>query len=194
VALILASGSPRRRELLHYSAVNIADVRPSQILEERNEGEEPLVYCRRLALEKSRAVSEEGYWILAADTIVCLGDAVFEKPADRADAIWILSSLSGQWHQVISAWTLRYCPKNGEESKEISGYASSDVLLRELLVEEIEAYVSSGESMDKAGGYGIQGLGACLVSEIKGSYSNIVGLPLSQVLKAIREEGVFDVD
>lgn len=194
MALILASGSPRRRDLLQYSAISIAEIRPSCIPEEREEGEGALDYCRRLALEKARAVSEAGYWILAADTIVCLGELVFEKPVDRADALRIISSLSGKWHQVISAWTLRYCPKDGEIEKEISGFAISDVQFRVLKQKEIEAYVDSGESMDKAGGYGIQGLGACLVSEIKGSYSNIVGLPLEQVLRALEKEEVNDVN
>lgn len=200
MALILASGSPRRRDLLTYSAVEISEIRSSQIPEERMEGEKPLDYCQRLAREKAAAVSEEGYWILAADTIVCLDDLVFEKPVDRADAVRILSFLSGKWHQVISAWTLRYYPKKGEHSqgssasKEISGFAISDVRFRELKITEVEAYVDSGESMDKAGGYGIQGVGACLVSEIKGSYSNIVGLPLEQVLEIIEKEGVLNVD
>lgn len=194
MALILASGSPRRRDLLQYSAVPIAEIRPSQIPEERKEDEGALEYCRRLALEKARAVSEEGSWILAADTIVCLADQVFEKPIDRQNAIHIITTLAGKWHQVISAWSLRYCPKDGEKSKERSGLAVSDVLFRPLRAAEIAAYVDSGESMDKAGGYGIQGIGACLVSEIKGSYSNIVGLPLEQVLSALEEEGVVHVD
>ena len=190
MALILASGSPRRRDLLKYSAITIAAIRPSNIPEERMQGETPQNYCQRLAIEKARAISQPGCWILAADTIVCSDDLVFEKPSDREDAIRTLSFLSGKWHQVISAWTLRYCAKEGEEAKEISDFAVSDVHFRKLKRKEIEAYVDSGESTDKAGGYGIQGIGACLVSAIKGSYSNIVGLPLEQVLVALEERGL----
>ena len=188
MAIILASGSTRRKELLQYSAITIKAVCPANIVEKRNPHEAPLEYCSRLAREKAEALDIKGEWILAADTIVAVENDVFEKPESIEHAIEILEGLSGGWHQVISAWTLRYAPQTGEKECIRSGYSISDVRFRNLERREIEAYVSSGESMDKAGAYGIQGIGACLVAEIKGSYSNIVGLPLEEVLEAIREE------
>jgi septum formation protein len=188
--LILASGSPRRKQLLECAAVLIDSVQPSKIPEERLQNERPVEYCNRLAFEKAKAINEPGYWVLAADTIVTFNNQVFEKPIDTNDAFRILHTLSNQWHEVISSWCLRYDGKNDQE-KIISGYSTSSVLFRNLSTEEIWAYINTGECNDKAGAYGIQGLGACLVEEIKGSYSNIVGLPLTPVMEALRSNGVI---
>ena len=186
--LIVASASPRRKDLLTCSGVNIFAVRPSNILEERKLGEEPVAYCKRLAHEKAQAsFFEEGYWVLSADTIVVLGDAVFEKPCDGEHAYTMLRSLSGKWHSVVSAWSLRYMSSRGE--RWIEDHSVSKVKFRELLDVEIYAYIDSGEAFDKAGGYGIQSKGACLVEQIEGCYSTIVGLPLTQVLPVIRANG-----
>ena len=190
MSFILASGSPRRKQLLECAAVTIDSIQPSRILEEQHPNEVPVAYCKRLALEKAKAIEASGCWILAADTIVTHQNKVFEKPLDSNDAYRILRSLSNQWHDVISAWCLRFAHSDKEQEKVFCGHSISSVLFRNLTDEEIWAYIKTGECNDKAGAYGIQGLGACLVEEIKGSYSNIVGLPLAPVLNILRTNGV----
>ena len=185
--LILASSSPRRRELLENAAVRIASIRSPDIVEQRSTEESPLEYCCRLAREKSHAISEAGHWVLAADTIVVQGEQVFEKPVDASDALRMLSALAESPHQVISAWCLRSC----DDNRIIDGHSISTVRFRDVRPNELSAYVASGECFDKAGAYGIQGLGAVLIDEIEGSYSNIVGLPLQPVLDALRTLGLI---
>lgn len=193
MGLILASGSPRRKELLECSAVPLLAVEPANVLEVRNPDEEPLVYCQRLAHDKALDSTAEGHWVLAADTIVVDGDRVLEKPADVDQAFAMLQHLSSiGWHEVISAWALRYIAREGESELWIRGHSISKVRFRDLTAREINAYISTGEPFDKAGGYGIQGKGASLVQEIEGSYSNIVGLPLAEVLEALRKVQVID--
>ena len=192
MGLILASGSPRRRELLECSAVPLLAVEPANIPEVRSPEEEPVAYCRRLAHQKARVSTRSGHWVLAADTIVIDGADIFEKPADAQSAFAMLKHISTVgWHDVVSAWALRYVPLNGEEEIWVEGYSISKVRFRSLLDEEIQAYIETGEPFDKAGGYGIQGKGAALVQDIQGSYSNIVGLPLAEVLAALRENSVI---
>lgn len=192
MALILASNSPRRRELLTCSAVELKGVEPSDIIEERQEGEDPTIYCQRLAIEKAQANNSSGNWVLSADTIVVLGDEVFEKPKDAQDAFDTLRRLSKGWHSVLSAWALRYVPKEGEQEVLEYGLCESKVCFRDLSDAEIWAYIDTKEPFDKAGSYGIQGKGACLVQEIQGSYSNIVGLPLREVLEAIHRHQILE--
>ncbi len=192
MGLILASGSPRRRELLECSAVQLLAVEPANIPEIRSPEEAPLAYCQRLAHQKASVSTRQGHWVLAADTIVVDGNDIFEKPTDTDDAIAMLSHIASVgWHDVISAWALRYVPRPGEAEDWIEGHSISKVRFRSLTQAEIEAYVATGESFDKAGGYGIQGKGAALVQDIQGSYSNIVGLPLAEVLSALREKGIL---
>jgi septum formation protein len=191
--LILASGSPRRKELLECSAVRLLAVEPANIPEVRSPEESPVVYCCRLAHQKAATSVAKGHWVLAADTIVVDGSDIFEKPTDAAHAFEMLHHLSQVgWHDVLSAWALRYVPNDGEQERWVEGYSVSKVHFRQLRRSEIEAYVATGEPFDKAGAYGIQGKGACLVQEIQGSYSNIVGLPLAEVLSALRENGIID--
>ena len=185
--LILASGSPRRRELLENAAVTLASIRSPDIVEQRSAEETPLEYCCRLAREKSNAISEAGHWVLAADTIVVQGDQVYEKPIDSSDALRMLTALAVSPHQVISAWCLRSC----DDNTLVNGHSISTVRFRDVRTNELKAYVASGECFDKAGAYGIQGLGAVLIDEIEGSYSNIVGLPLQPVLDALRKIGLI---
>lgn len=139
---------------------------------------------QRLAAEKARAVPRAaGELVLAADTIVHLGDRVFGKPADPEDAARTLTALAGRAHSVSTAW----CLIGGSEA---AGLETSTVHLRALDTAEIAAYVATGEGADKAGGYGIQGLGAALVSHVDGDHSNVVGLPLAPVLAALRAAGI----
>ena len=192
MGLILASGSPRRRELLECSAVRLLAVEPANIPEVRSPGEEPIAYCRRLAHQKALVSTRSGHWVLAADTIVVDGADIFEKPADAKSAFDMLKHISMVgWHDVVSAWALRYVPLNDEEEIWVEGYSISKVRFRSLLDAEIQAYIATGEPFDKAGGYGIQGKGAALVQDIQGSYSNIVGLPLAEVLAALRGYSVI---
>ena len=192
MGLILASGSPRRRELLECSAVDLLAVEPANIPEVRSPEEAPVAYCQRLAYQKASVSTRHGYWVLAADTIVVDGNDIFEKPTDAKDAFRMLKHIATVgWHDVVSAWALRYVPRDGEEEVWVTGHSISEVRFRTLLDEEIQAYIDTGEPFDKAGGYGIQGKGAALVQDIKGSYSNIVGLPLAEVLAALREHRVI---
>ena len=192
MGLILASGSPRRRELLECSAVPLLAIEPANIPEVRSPNEEPVAYCRRLAHEKASESTRNGHWVLAADTIVVDGAEIFEKPCDAQDAFRMLRYIASVgWHDVVSAWALRYVPLDTENEIWVEGYSVSNVRFRSLLDAEILAYIDTGEPFDKAGGYGIQGKGAALVQDIKGSYSNIVGLPLAEVLDALRKHSVI---
>ncbi|MBD1389874.1 septum formation inhibitor Maf [Neiella sp. HB171785] len=173
--LVLASQSPRRRELLGQ-LVNCFEQRSADIDEVRQSGESPSSYVARLAREKAQTIahSTADKWVLGADTIVVLGSRIFEKPADEADCLATLSLLSGQTHQVMTAVAL--C--KGEQL--LQQTVISDVTFRTLSRSEIQAYWQTGEPADKAGSYGIQGLAGCFVSHLSGSYSAVVGLPLCQ--------------
>lgn len=173
--LVLASQSPRRRELL-AQLVDDFEIAAANIDEVRHANESPADYVARLALEKAQAIaaSTPNKWVLGSDTIVTLGDKVFEKPVDEQDCIATLEQLSGQTHQVLTAVAL--C--SGE--KILAQTVATDVTFRSLSLDEIKAYWDSGEPADKAGSYGIQGLAGCFVERIAGSYSAVVGLPLCQ--------------
>ena len=136
-------------------------------------------YCGRAP----HALDAPEYCILAADTIVCLEQQIFEKPIDDAHAVQTLTLLSNRWHSVHTAWYLK-------GRHQVSGLSTSRVKFRKLSVPEIRSYIQTGEGKDKAGSYGIQGLGAALIDSIEGCYSTIVGLPVSQVLPALANEGI----
>ena len=197
MGLILASGSPRRKELLECSAVRLLAVEPANIPEVRSPEEDPISYCQRLAHEKAAESTAKGHWVLAADTIVVDQNDIFEKPVDADHAFSMLKHLSlVGWHEVVSAWALRYVPQDengaGEVEQWVKGHNVSKVRFRTLTDHEIRAYFATGEPFDKAGSYGIQGKGAALVQEIEGSYSNIVGLPLAEVMVALREKFIIE--
>jgi septum formation protein len=187
--LILASQSPRRRELLATAGFSFT-VRVSAVEEVRAPGESPDGYAQRLAREKAEAVwrttrQESGTVVLGADTIVvlsgALGGTVLEKPRDAQDARAMLRKLSGRDHTVITAICLRHA-QGAESASE-----STRVWFAKLSAGEIDAYVASGEPMDKAGAYGIQGLASKFIDRIDGSYTNVVGLPLSLLYRYLRE-------
>jgi septum formation protein len=181
--LLLASASPRRRDLLRTAGLE-PQLRPASIDEARLAGEAPLACCRRLARQKAEAVHEAGQLTLAADTVVHLEGQLYEKPVDDEDAARILRALSGRWHVVSTAWHLCWTGPRGALLQR-SGQRSPRVRFRALTEAQIRAYISTGEGRDKAGAYGIQGLGAALVAEVRGSYSAVVGLPVEEVLQAI---------
>ncbi|CCQ38836.1 nucleoside triphosphate pyrophosphatase [Yersinia enterocolitica] len=173
-ALYLASGSPRRRELLTLLDVPF-EVLKTEVEEQRRAEESAQQYVQRLAQDKARAgvsVAPQDLPVLGADTIVVLNGQVLEKPRDKAHAQQILSALSGQQHQVITAVSL------ADRKNMLSAMVVTDVTFRVLSQLEISDYIATGEPMDKAGAYGIQGKGGCFVRSITGSYHAVVGLPL----------------
>ncbi len=192
VGLVLASGSPRRRRLLHLAGFDITDVVPPSIDESRHRGESPVPFARRVCMEKAQAVQRPGTWILAADTIVHLGDAVFGKPKDDADAHRMLAILSEQWHQVTTAWCLRWSGPGRSPTgrRVIRGHRTSRVRFRSLTSVEIDRYVETGEGRDKAGGYAVQGDGASLIRQVVGSTTNVIGLPIDQLAPILVSLGI----
>jgi len=185
--LILASSSPRRRELLREANIPF-EVHPAHLNEERHPGEPPLEYASRLSREKAQAVAQlfpERY-VLGADTIVVVDDEVLGKPRDHADAARMLRMLSGRGHQVITAVTL--ISVNGHTDTRA---CVTQVFFRGLTSDEIQQYVTGGEPMDKAGAYAIQGGASLWTDRIEGEYSNVVGLPLSVVTDMLRTNGLL---
>lgn len=181
---ILASGSPRRRQLLDMLGIEHRVV-PPEVDETRRDGEAPADYVVRLAREKARAVSgrEPGALVLAADTTVVLGTELFAKPESVADAIAMLGRLAGRTHQVFTGVALA----QGERVE--TALDVSDVTFRRLSGEFIADYVATGEPMDKAGAYAIQGKGAALIEGIRGDFFGVMGLPLRLVLELLERFG-----
>lgn len=178
--LILASQSPRRSELLHTAGIPFR-VRVRPVVEKRMASEDALSYVVRLAREKAEAAWEGGDEIvLGADTIVVLETSVLEKPADASEARAMLQTLAGKEHTVITGICLRH------PGGAISDTESTRVRFSLLDEEEIEAYVASGEPMDKAGAYGIQGLASKFIERLDGCYFNVMGLPISRVYRHLK--------
>jgi nucleoside triphosphate pyrophosphatase len=179
--ITLASASPRRRELLAMLGLPF-EVRPSHIPEVRGAAESARNYTERLAREK--ALSVPGALVLGADTTVLLGDDLLEKPADPADALRMLRMLSGRTHQVISSVALarQGRVRQATDVTAVTFRAADDDFLR--------AYIATGEPMDKAGAYGIQGYGAALVERIEGDFFGVMGLPVRLVIRLLEEAGV----
>jgi septum formation protein len=175
--LILASASPRRRELLATLGLGFCVIVP-EIDETPLPDETPRTHAERLATEKAHAVAGKGI-IVAADTIVVREGRILGKPADAAHAHEMLHSLSGCTHEVVTG----VCVKDGNRSVVFS--VGTEVVFRTLETAEIEAYVATGEPMDKAGAYAIQGGAAHMVRAINGSYTNVVGLPLCELYEAL---------
>ena len=178
--LILASQSPRRRQLLATAGIPFT-VRVSNVEEVRAPGELPDAYVRRLAYEKAEAAWENrDEIVLGADTVVVLGQEVLEKPRDAADARAMLALLAGREHVVITGICLRHPGGVAIDS------TATRVCFTKLTDTEIDAYVASGEPLDKAGAYAIQGLASKFVERIEGCYFNVIGLPLSQVYRYLK--------
>jgi septum formation protein len=175
--LVLASNSPRRQQILRDAGISFV-VRAPNVPEERRAGESALDYVRRLAEQKAFAVPmEEGEVVLAADTVVLVEEHVLEKPRDAADATRMLALLSGRVHEVITGICLR------AGSRKIVDAEVTRVHFTELTAEEIAQYVASGEPMDKAGAYAIQGLASKYIDRVEGCYFNVVGLPVARVYR-----------
>lgn len=192
--LVLASASPRRRDLLRQ--VNLAvEVLPAEVDEAVRAGELAVPYAERVAADKARAtmarLASEGHplraaWVLAADTVVVVDGEALGKPDSDAHARVLLGRLAGRTHEVVTAVAI------GRAGAALDVEASrTAVTFRELSARDIDAYVASGEGRDKAGSYGIQGLGAGLVTRVEGCYFNVVGLPLSRTLSRLVALGVL---
>jgi septum formation protein len=180
--VILASESPRRYELLKMIGLEF-EVRPSYLQEEYRDHSTPVEYALENARKKGLLVAEKAKdsLVLSADTIVVLDDEVLEKPRDEIHAKAILNKLSGKTHQVITAFGMTVKALNSA----VYDYEMTEVTFRNLTQPEIEAYVDSGESFDKAGAYGAQGSGALLIESIHGCFYNVVGLPLAKFFKTL---------
>lgn len=178
--IILASASPRRRELLETAGAEF-EICVADVDESIPDGTAPADAAKMTAEKKALAVAEshKNDIVIGADTIVVAGEKILGKPKDKADACAMLTMLSGNVHQVITG----VCIACGD--KKITFEQVSSVKFYELTAAEIEAYVETGEPMDKAGAYGIQGRGCVLVEKIEGDYFNIVGLPVAKVMREI---------
>jgi len=185
--IVLASGSPRRFELLRQIGVNF-EVEPSNVDEVRLEAEHPVTLAERLALAKARDVAarHSDALVVGADTIVVLGERVLGKPRDKADACEMLRDLSGRQHVVITGVALVHAP-SGRERVE---YEQSAVWIRPLTPDQIARYVATGEPMDKAGAYAVQGLASALVERLEGCYFNVMGLPIARLVRMLEGFGV----
>lgn len=186
VRLVLASSSPRRRELLATLGVEF-EVRPADADETPRAGEAPEPLVLRLALAKARAAARPGELVLGADTIVALDGEPLGKPADAGEARAMLARLSGRHHQV---WTgVALVERNATGARERALAVVTDVVFRSLEPAEIDAYVASGEPLDRAGAYAIQGGAAAFVASVDGSWSNVVGLPVGAVRGLLARHG-----
>jgi len=188
--IILASQSPRRRELLERMGIREFEVVSPDVDEHVAEPLPPEELVERLSRKKAQAVArrlrdrDAGAVIIAADTVVALDGTVLGKPADERAAFTMLSALSGERHQVHTGLTV-IC---GEEC--ITLHETTEVQFRELEPEEIDCYIATGEPMDKAGAYGVQGYGALLVEGIRGDYYNVMGLPVYRLGQVLLRLGV----
>jgi septum formation protein len=185
--LILASASPRRQELLRAAGIAFT-VQPANVFEQPTPGETPQKYSERLARDKAVAVwntvsHRDDVFVLGADTIVVVDEHILEKPADAKDAARMLRMISGGTHQVITSVCLV-----GAGFEEVRSEVTT-VFVNGISDKEIHDYVSTGEPMDKAGAYAIQGMASRWIPRIEGDYSNVVGLPIALVYKLLRVHG-----
>ena len=184
---MLASASPRRKELLGFTGLDF-ETWTSDVDETPRVGEAPAEFCQRLSLEKARAGCQEhpGALIIAADTIVVLENQILGKPIDAEQAKTYLHSLSGRTHAVMTGYTIIDTPGG----RRITRVVSTAVCFKPMTKAEIDWYVASGEPMDKAGAYAIQGSGGLFIERIDGSHSNVVGLPLAEIYSDLKSLGL----
>jgi len=191
--LILGSASPRRRELLERLGLSLT-IRPADIDEDRKSAEPPLEYLERIVAEKLTAVARGNTartaGILVADTIVVLDGDVLGKPNDVADAAALLTRLAGRTHTVYTRYAL--APSGSGDRAAAARTVESSVRIRAAEADELERYARTGEGLDKAGAYAVQGIGAFLVETIDGSYTNVVGLPVCEVVLDLKRIGLLD--
>jgi len=186
--IVLASASPRRSELLESAGISFL-VAPADICEDPLPDEDPVDHVLRLAEGKARAAAErtEGRYFLGADTIVLCDGEIMGKPKDQADAVRMLKKLSGVPHEVVTGFAIFDRERKGAVREAVR----TKVFFKHLRDEEISDYIATGCPFDKAGAYAIQGGAAHMVQKIEGSYTNVVGLPLCEVVDALRVIGAF---
>ena len=189
--LILASKSPRRRHLLEQAGL-VFSVIPSSLDENSIPLSSPKTYVRRLAEAKAKDVSLRytDSWVIGADTMVFINDTLLGKPRSRSEARHMLQSLSGTSHRVLTG----YCICCETAGRLFSETIQTEVFIKELSDKQIDWYIDSGEPFDKAGAYAIQGIGTFLVKHIHGSYTNVVGLPVCEVIEFLIEAGVVQLE
>ena len=185
-ALILASASPRRRELLATLELPFR-VMPAHVDESHHAAEPPASYVARLARTKAAQLAEQfpSAWVLGADTVVVLGQRILGKPADAAEARAMLSSLSGRQHTVMTGVAVVHHGRGVTQCDVVS----TRVRFHPLQAADIEAYIATGEPFDKAGAYAVQGLGGQFVTALEGCYNNVVGLPLQRAMALLQSAG-----
>lgn len=190
--IVLASGSPRRKEMLKNLKIDIAVI-PSNVAEDELPGETPEEHVVRLSIDKAKEVAGrtdvKGRWFIGSDTIVLQNGTILGKPDSNDQAAEMLRALSGHQHRVLSGYAV-FDRLNDEI---VADVVSTNVTFRELTESEIAGYIASGEPMDKAGAYAIQGLGGVFVESIDGSYNNVVGMPLCQVVQVLKKMGAVSL-
>jgi septum formation protein len=189
--IILASASPRRTELMTLAGIEFSVV-PADICEEVLPGETPSEHVMRLSREKADAVAggTDGRFFIGADTVVVLDGRIMGKPSDEAEAFRMLSELSGRDHEVITGFTVF----DKVSCIHLSRSVRTEVTFKELSGREIRAYIASGCPMDKAGAYAIQGGAVHFIRSICGSYTNVIGLPMTELYESLCQLGALDVD
>lgn len=188
--MVLASGSPRRQQFLEEMGL-VFEVALAELAEIHTLGEAPPLFAERMAREKGQLVGNKypDRWIVSGDTIVCLKDSILGKPVSDEDAVSMLMQLSGCEHTVITG----FCVYNHDLDVEIVSSALTRVHFSEYSEEVARGYVRTGEPLDKAGGYGIQGRGGVLVKSIFGSYTNVVGMPMFELMETLVGVGAVEV-
>jgi septum formation protein len=190
--IILASASPRRRDLLAQVGINVQVV-PSTADETLLANESPEAHVKRLSCDKAMEVAsrpgQAGRWFIGSDTVVVRDEFILGKPGDAAEAAQMLASLSGRSHRVISG----YAVHDRNSDRTLCAAVTTRVFFKELTTWEIEGYIATNEPFDKAGSYAIQGIGSFMVPSIEGSYTNVVGLPLCEVIAALEELGAVEL-
>jgi septum formation protein len=182
-SFILASASPRRKDLLRCAGLHFKTV-PADVDENYLEGESPRQHVKRLSAAKARVVAQKypEAWVLGADTIVVIDDMILGKPATKTQARNMLKRLSGREHKVLTGFTLARVASNVLQTKAVQSF----VRFKTLSAEEMKWYINCEEPYDKAGGYAAQGKGACFIRSIKGSYTNVIGLPLCETIEILK--------
>ncbi|PKN65930.1 MAG: septum formation inhibitor Maf [Deltaproteobacteria bacterium HGW-Deltaproteobacteria-10] len=188
-AFILASASPRRQELLQSVGLKFKTI-PAHVNEEYIAGESPREHVKRLARDKALAIARKypDSWVLGADTIVVIDGLILGKPKNKTQARQMLERLSGREHKVFTGFTLSRMASSVIKTKAIQ----SAVQFKPISADEMEWYIGCDEPYDKAGGYAVQGRGAYFIESIRGSYTNVIGLPLCEVLEELKKIGAIN--
>lgn len=187
IRIVLASQSPRRKMLLEQMGLDL-EILPADVDETREEGQGPEAYVRALSLKKAAPIMEmrPNAWVIGADTIVVVDEDILVKPGDREEAMEMFRALSGRFHSVFTGFSVGCLEQDRVETRAVE----SRVRFKTLSEDEVRWYASTDEPYDKAGGYAVQGMGAFMIREIQGSWSNVVGLPVCEVVEVLEMLGV----